>query len=62
MPVKISAVDKIKFMAKGLPILKDLKKNPKKQAALIKLLNDNGYSDIAELAQLATKYLAEAEI
>lgn len=57
--MKISALDKVKFTTKGMSILKDLKKNPKKQEKLIAALRANGFEDIAELAQDATKYLDE---
>lgn len=57
--VKISAIDKAKFTAKGMKILKDLQKNPKKQEKLVAALKANGFEDIAELAEDAKKYLGE---
>lgn len=57
--MKISAIDKVKFATKGMAILKDLKKNPKKKEKLIAALKANGFDDIAELAEDAQKYLDE---
>lgn len=57
--IKISLVDKAKLTTKGLAILKDLKKNPKKQEKLIKALRANGFDDIADLAEDAQKYLED---
>lgn len=57
--MKINPVDKVKLSTKALAILKNLKKDPKKQEKLIRALQANGFEDIAELAIMAQKYLEE---
>lgn len=57
--MKINPVDKVKLSTKALSILKNLKKDPKKQEKLIRALQANGFEDIAELAVMAQKYLDE---
>lgn len=57
--MKINPVDKVKLSTKTLAILKNLKKDPKKQEKLIRALQANGFEDIAELAIMAQKYLEE---
>lgn len=51
-------VDKIKYTAKGMAILNDLKKHPEKMEKLEELLRKNDFGDIADLAvELKNKYL-----
>lgn len=57
--MKINPVDKVKLSTKALSILKNLKKDPKRQEKLIRALQANGFEDIAELAVMAQKYLDE---
>lgn len=37
----------LKFKTEAEKIFADFKKHPEKQTALLKLLNDNGYSELA---------------
>ena len=51
-------LDKIKYAAKGMAILNDLKSHPEKMDKLEKLLRDNGFSNVADIAvELRDKYL-----
>lgn len=57
--MKISMVDKAKLAAKGMPILKSLLYSEGRFEKLLKVLRENGFEDIADLASDFKHYIPE---
>ena len=51
--IKISPIDKIKWGKKLAPLAKKVTTSKSEQDKLIKLLRDNGYSELADVADEA---------
>lgn len=60
--LKISALDKIRWAKKATPAIKKIVSSKKEQEKLLNILRDNGYSELAEIAEEFTlKYGFEAK-
>lgn len=49
--LKINMLDKIRWSKKAMPEVKKVVSSKKEQEKLINLLRDNGYSNIADIAE-----------
>lgn len=59
---KISAIDKIKWSKKALPVIKRIISSKKEQDKIISLLKENDYPELAEVAEdFVSKYGDQAK-